>query len=151
MKIKTYQKSANAIHYTYDKLFCSVCNKQTKEAIQTYDGKVLRLGCFGFDINKNCFKEVIEISFANLDIEKDYINIRLIRSKAKFHKREPVGLAKRYQVFKRDGFKCVCCGNNSKDSRLEIDHVVPVSKGGGSQIKNLQTLCFRCNRGKRND
>lgn len=33
---------------------------------------------------------------------------------------------------------------------LEVDHVVPVSKGGLSTQENLQTLCWRCNRTKSN-
>ena len=31
---------------------------------------------------------------------------------------------------------------------LEVDHVVPVSRGGVSTPENLQTLCWRCNRTK---
>ncbi|KZS70051.1 HNH nuclease [Mycobacterium kansasii] len=33
---------------------------------------------------------------------------------------------------------------------LEVDHIVPVSKGGLSTPENLQTLCWRCNRRKAN-
>ena len=33
---------------------------------------------------------------------------------------------------------------------LEVDHVLPVSKGGLSTPENLQTLCWRCNRTKSN-
>jgi 5-methylcytosine-specific restriction endonuclease McrA len=33
---------------------------------------------------------------------------------------------------------------------LEVDHVIPVSKGGMSTPENLQTLCWRCNRTKSN-
>jgi 5-methylcytosine-specific restriction endonuclease McrA len=33
---------------------------------------------------------------------------------------------------------------------LEVDHVVPVSKGGLSTPEDLQTLCWRCNRTKSN-
>jgi HNH endonuclease len=33
---------------------------------------------------------------------------------------------------------------------LEVDHVIPVSRGGLSVIENLQTLCWRCNRTKSN-
>jgi 5-methylcytosine-specific restriction endonuclease McrA len=31
---------------------------------------------------------------------------------------------------------------------LEVDHIIPVSKGGLSEPENLQTLCWRCNRSK---
>lgn len=33
---------------------------------------------------------------------------------------------------------------------LEVDHIIPVSKGGLSAEENLQTLCWRCNRSKSN-
>jgi len=57
----------------------------------------------------------------------------------------------RFDVFKRDEYKCRICGVSTKDGsnvRLEIDHIVPLSKGGSNQIENLWTLCFECNRGK---
>jgi len=33
---------------------------------------------------------------------------------------------------------------------LEVDHIIPVSKGGLSTPDNLQTLCWKCNRSKSN-
>ena len=57
----------------------------------------------------------------------------------------------RYQVLKRDNFKCCACGASpAKDPNVElhIDHIVPWSKGGTSKLDNLQTLCSRCNLGK---
>ena len=59
----------------------------------------------------------------------------------------------RYQVLKRDNFKCKLCGASpAKDPSIElhIDHIVPWSKGGETTIDNLQTLCSRCNLGKSN-
>jgi hypothetical protein len=57
---------------------------------------------------------------------------------------------KRYDIMKRDGFKCCICGAKATDGvRLEVDHIMPVSKGGKSTDDNLQTLCERCNKGKR--
>lgn len=53
----------------------------------------------------------------------------------------------RSQVFKRDDYTCQYCGERGK--KLECDHVVPVSKGGGNELENLKTACRRCNRNKR--
>lgn len=55
----------------------------------------------------------------------------------------------RYQVMRRDGFRCQLCGATQADGvKLHVDHIIPVSKGGTSDIGNLRTLCDRCNRGK---
>lgn len=55
----------------------------------------------------------------------------------------------RYDILRRDGFRCVLCGASSNDGvKLHIDHIFPVSKGGKTVPENLRTLCERCNRGK---
>lgn len=59
-----------------------------------------------------------------------------------------VSTSVRVDVFKRDNFRCVFCGLTSGQTQLQIDHIIPVSKGGSNQIDNLQTLCVDCNRGK---
>lgn len=40
------------------------------------------------------------------------------------------------------GKRCLCCG---KIRKLTADHVIPVSKGGSSNIENIQPLCGPCN------
>lgn len=64
------------------------------------------------------------------------------------NKREPVSKRKRFEVFKRDNFKCQYCYSCPPNVALEVDHIIPVSKGGKSSIENLITACFDCNRGK---
>jgi len=56
----------------------------------------------------------------------------------------------RFEVFKRDGFKCAYCGQEPPAVTLEVDHIEPKSKGGKNDINNYVTACFDCNRGKRN-
>ncbi|MCF7811579.1 HNH endonuclease [bacterium] len=56
----------------------------------------------------------------------------------------------RFEVFKRDGFKCAYCGRTPPSVTLEADHIDPKSKGGKDDINNLITACFDCNRGKTN-
>lgn len=55
----------------------------------------------------------------------------------------------RMEVLKRDGYRCRICGRSANDgARLEVDHIIPISKGGKTELSNLQTLCWDCNRGK---
>lgn len=63
-----------------------------------------------------------------------------------------MGLSKklRFEVFKRDGFKCAYCGQTPPSVVLEVDHIEPRSNGGEDDINNLITACFACNRGKSN-
>ncbi len=51
----------------------------------------------------------------------------------------------RAAVLVRDGGRCRRC---RRAINLEMDHVVPVSKGGKTEESNLQVLCRRCNRVK---
>lgn|SRR3990167_3447797 len=56
----------------------------------------------------------------------------------------------RFEVFKRDAFRCCYCGKNPPQVTLEVDHINPVSAGGTDEISNLLSACFDCNRGKKN-
>lgn len=49
----------------------------------------------------------------------------------------------RFQIYERDGYRCRKCHRKTND--LEIDHIIPIAKGGKSTFNNLQTLCHRCN------
>ena len=51
----------------------------------------------------------------------------------------------RAEVLLRDSARCRRCRT---PIRLEVDHIIPVSKGGKTEESNLQTLCRRCNRRK---
>jgi 5-methylcytosine-specific restriction endonuclease McrA len=65
-------------------------------------------------------------------------------------KRESISPSERFKIMERDGFRCRLCGATAKHrARLEVDHKVPVAKGGSNDPSNLWTLCFTCNRGKR--
>lgn len=63
-------------------------------------------------------------------------------------KRVSLSKKTRFEVFKRDGFKCQYCGKSAPDVILEVDHIVPVCNGGDNEMLNLVTSCFDCNRGK---
>ena len=46
-------------------------------------------------------------------------------------------------VFTRDGFKCMYCG--TKQKKLTIDHVKPISRGGKTSFDNCVAACRPCN------
>ena len=57
----------------------------------------------------------------------------------------------RAYIKERDNYTCCQCGNSiyaEPNLLLEIDHIIPVSRGGLTQKDNLQTLCWKCNRTK---
>lgn len=56
--------------------------------------------------------------------------------------RKSVSPTKALRVFARDGYACKECGTREE---LTVDHIVPVSRGGGNEDENLQTLCRSCN------
>ncbi|GAB2662536.1 HNH endonuclease [Nocardia goodfellowii] len=61
--------------------------------------------------------------------------------------------ALRTMIKERDNYTCRYCSISlaaEPHLLLEVDHIVPVSKGGLTAPDNLQTLCWRCNRTKSN-
>lgn len=65
-------------------------------------------------------------------------------------KRKDLSKKVRFEVFKRDSFKCQYCGGAVPDVTLEVDHIIPVSEGGTNDLINLITSCRECNAGKSN-
>ena len=52
----------------------------------------------------------------------------------------------RAYVRHRDGYRCAYC--DAGDTRLELDHIVPLAHGGASRVGNLTASCRRCNQRK---
>lgn len=48
-------------------------------------------------------------------------------------------------------YTCVHCGKKFRKDSIDIDHIIPQSKGGTNKPENLQCLCIHCNRSKGND
>lgn len=57
-------------------------------------------------------------------------------------KKKRVPATIRTAVYERDQYRCVTCGTWIG---LSIDHIIPESRGGPTEIDNLQTLCRPCN------
>lgn len=60
----------------------------------------------------------------------------------------PITQKRRFEVFRRDGFRCTYCGATANDTKLVIDHIHPRKLGGTNAIENLTTACEPRNLGK---
>lgn len=81
------------------------------------------------------------------DYFRDYIPGRLIQeypqqTTDKRDSKRIVSKTLRRQVFERDAYRCQHCNDHHK---LQADHIIPFSKGGLTELDNLQTLCGPCN------
>lgn len=93
------------------------------------------------DIDSETYHEIREYYYAYYKnykkiVELNYNEPRRIAQK--FISKKKV----RSFIFNRDNNSCLCCGSKNK---LEIDHIIPVSRGGENKLSNLQTLCKKCN------
>jgi diadenosine tetraphosphate (Ap4A) HIT family hydrolase len=55
----------------------------------------------------------------------------------------------RFKVLKDADGRCALCGATIRERPLDVDHIIPRSKGGKTCYENLQVLCSKCNRSKR--
>lgn len=55
----------------------------------------------------------------------------------------------RFLILQRDGFACRYCGRKPPEIELQVDHIVPVARGGNDDKDNLVASCKDCNTGKR--
>ena len=98
-----------------------------------------------------------EKSYSLSDIKAHYqsVEAQLKNESAKEYQqkyeRSKMSASLRYTVLRRDGFRCQICGATQADGvKLHVDHIVPISKGGKTELSNFRTLCEQCNLGKGN-
>lgn len=51
------------------------------------------------------------------------------------------------EILAKNNHQCVKC---KTDKRIEMDHIIPLSKGGAHSVENIQPLCRSCNASKGN-
>lgn len=62
--------------------------------------------------------------------------------------RRPVSSTVKTALYERQRGICNGCGEEFAKRNLEVDHILPLSKGGQTELVNLQLLCGHCNRVK---
>ena len=99
---------------------------------------------------RNAYQDYQLFSYDQVVWKLNEVKKKLERRETGEYQRKKMTDSIRYDVLKRDGFKCVLCGRSAQDGvKLHVDHILPVSKGGKTEMSNLRTLCQTCNMGKR--
>ena len=95
---------------------------------------------------KECWREMTREAFKGhySCISTSCANCRDQRKRV----RPALSLRLRYQVLARDNYTCQYCGRSAPIVELQVDHKIPVSKGGTYELSNLTTSCAECNLGK---
>jgi len=103
----------------------------------------------GFDLTESQKQELIELCKEQLD---KYINKRGIDNILQHRKKSSgyISGSIRYEVLKRAKTKCEWCGISNEERAIEVDHIIPRSKGGKDELYNFQALCYVCNTQKSN-
>lgn len=131
----------------YEKNICKFLKKKNKNKINVH----LKM-YYESPQGRNYYSGETDITYETILEALDTVKRHNEYLKSAKYQRTIMSSSLRYRVLKRDNFKCQYCGASAKEDgvKLEVDHIIPVSKGGKTIISNLQTLCERCNRGKSN-
>jgi hypothetical protein len=93
----------------------------------------------------------IEFDIPNIEDFVDYLSELVKFKKSVAGQRALMTRSLRTYIKERDDYTCQMCGISARTSEsllLEIDHIMPLAKGGFTSEANLQTLCWKCNRAK---
>ncbi len=149
---------SNVVNYSDDELFENILNvwqhKGSQPTRRDLNTPISKISSGAYNRRFNSWTSALQefVNYANNDNSFDEINIAQAKKSTALASRDP-SLRLRYKVLKRDNFSCVFCGASpakNQSVELHIDHIVPWSKGGQTDINNLQTLCNICNLGKSN-
>ena len=101
----------------------------------------------GIDIAKQSVNILIQRLSDDAGLFKDFTATDQIPKRTDLKEVQPSESIKQ-RLYKVQNEKCNACGEDFEIRHLEIDHVVPKSKGGGDYYENFQLLCGNCNRVK---
>lgn len=126
-----------------------------KLGFETYDFSDLYFPVYTFQYvsagGNSSTKCDIKLNIDNLENLLFYLNDLIKFKKSVQGQRALMTSSLREKIKSRDNFCCKKCSLSIRDEKnllLEIDHIMPLSKGGITSEDNLQTLCWRCNRTK---
>ena len=126
---------------------------QNEKLSPTTFGSITCVASYTSPKGRNRYKKSARYSFSEIDFRYNALRQEQERKSSveyqKKKERSKMSSSLRYDILKRDHFRCQLCGRSASDGvELEVDHIIPISKGGKTVPDNLRTLCKDCNRGK---
>ena len=99
----------------------------------------------GIDLEKQSVKILIQRLSDDAGLFKDFTATKQIPQRTDVQIVPPTEPIKQ-RLYREQKGKCKACGQDFECRNLEIDHIIPKSKGGGDYYENYQLLCGNCNR-----
>ena len=99
----------------------------------------------GIDIAEQSVDVLVERLSNDAGIFKDFVSTAIIPQRTDIYKVEPTKSIKERLYKEQDGL-CNACKKHFDIWNMEIDHIIPKSKGGGDYYENYQLLCSHCNK-----
>lgn len=98
-------------------------------------------------------KSEITLNSATIDALVETMSAKIEWRKSVAGQRALMTTRLRNEIKQRDNYTCRSCGISTHVEPhllIEVDHIIPVSRGGLTERDNLQALCWKCNRSKSN-
>ena len=99
----------------------------------------------GIDIAEQAADVLVERLSNDAGIFKDFVSTTIIPQRTDIYKVEPTKSIKE-RLYKEQNGLCNACKKHFDIWNMEIDHIIPKSKGGGDYYENYQLLCGHCNK-----
>lgn len=137
-----FQNVIEWVHNTFKCKYKEMCNIEWGELYNSYKDMELKPDELTAKVKTLMADEDVQnkkgIFYYVLDGEEKNLNLRQFRESEK------------RSVYEKQGGICPICGEHYEYEEMEGDHIVPWSKGGKTDISNLQMLCKKCNHEKSN-
>lgn len=96
-------------------------------------------------LQKYCNIQAISMELVRFDMQK-MLNPEI--AGIQYQQGQLMGYEVREYLLEKWNRTCVYCG--AKDTPLEIEHIIPRSRGGSNRVNNLTLACHKCNQRKNN-